>query len=154
MNEKELLLITNLRKNSRATLTKMSKTTNIPISTLYDMLKKTDKIKRHTCIPDFSSLGFGMRAMFLVSIVPDHKEKLKNYLQQHPNLNGLFKINNGFDFLFEMIYKSMGELEQFNEYLEQHFMLKEKHVHYIIEDITREQFLSDSLHNNLFKLAE
>ena len=43
----------------------MSKRLKIPISTIYDKLKKYDGniIKKHTAILDFEKLGFGIKVM-------------------------------------------------------------------------------------------
>jgi len=82
--DKEQLLVKNLRTNGRATLTEISKNTKIPISSLYDMLKKTDKITRHTCLPDFSKLGYGVKAVFIVKVEVSSKEDFRKFLIKHP----------------------------------------------------------------------
>ena len=58
------------------------------------------------------------------------------------NVNCLYKINNGFDFMAETIFRSMNELEEFLESLDQRFKLVSKQVYFIIEEIAREQFLT------------
>lgn len=141
--KKELLLISTLRKDGRATLTQISKTTRIPISTLFDMLRRNDIIMKNTCIPDFSKLGYGIRAVISVKVPVDVKEEVKNYLLKTPNLNNLYKVNNGFDFICEVIYKNLHDVEQFVEKLEKDFPLEQKQVHYIIDDLAREAFFSD-----------
>jgi len=145
MNEnKELVLVSNLRKNCRETLTKMSRSTGIPVSTLFDMLRKTDKIRKHTCIPYFSKLGYGVKAFMSIAVETDHKSEVKAYLLSHPNLNSLFKINNGFDYMAEIICRSLHDLETISETINEKYNITKKEVHYVIEDIAREEFFSNS----------
>ena len=142
--KKEMLIMSLLRQNSRESLTKMSKLSKIPVSTIYDKLKiHQDKIiKKHTCILDFSKLGFNSRASISIKTTNSKKEELKKYLLKHPNVNTIYKINNGFDFWVECIFRHIKDLESFIEYLELKFNIK-RQVHYIIDDLKREGFMSD-----------
>jgi len=45
--------------------------------------------------------------------------------------------------MIETIFKHIKELEDFIESLEEKFNIKEKQVYYLIEDIKRENFISD-----------
>lgn len=139
--KKELLLISNLRKEGRAQLTKVSRETNIPVSTLFDLLKKVDM--QHTCIPDFKRYGFQVRATITIKVDIVDKDRIREYLLNHPNLNSIWKINNGYDYMIEVIFKEMNELEAFADKLEKNFTLKAKNIYYIIEDISREQFMNN-----------
>jgi DNA-binding Lrp family transcriptional regulator len=144
MNKKEMLIMTLLRINSRESLTSMSKLTKIPVSTIYDKIKMHQKktIKKHTCILDFSKLGFNSRAALSIKTNSSKKEELKEYLIKHPNVNTIYKINNGFDFWIECIFKNIKDLEDFIEYVEAKFNAK-KQVFYIIDDIKREAFMTN-----------
>jgi len=150
---KEVLMVSNLRNNCRATLTQMSKKTNIPISTLFEMLRRTDKIKKHTCIPDFSKLGYAVKALMMVKVDVNERGEFKEFALAHPNLNSFFKINNGFDYCLEMVYRGLHELEIFSDQMERKFTIKGKQIHYIIEDIAREEFLSDPKKIEVFHLV-
>lgn len=145
IQKKDLQIISNLRANSRQTLTNMSKSTKIPISTIYDRLKANEGklIKRHTCLLDFNRLGFTTRANVLLRVDRSNREDLKEYLEKHRNVNSLYKINNNYDFLFEAVFKQIKELEEFLEQIEDKFKIKSKQVFYIIEDVKRESFLAD-----------
>ena len=144
IKDKELLIMSLLRQNSRETLTKMSKMSHIPSSTIYDKIKTHERglIKKHTCIIDFSKLGFNTRASISLKVGKGKKEGLKDYLIKHPNVNTIYKINNGFDYWIECIFKHIRDLEDFLEHLEDKFGVK-KQVFYIIDDIKREAFMSD-----------
>ena len=145
IQKKDLQIISNLRANSRQTLTNMSRSTNIPISTIYDRLKANNGglIERHTCLLDFNKLGFTTRAKVLLRADKSTREDLKQHLKKHKNINSLSKINNNYDFLFEAVFRQIKELEEFLESLEENYKVKSKQVFYIIEDVKRESFLAE-----------
>lgn len=145
MIKKELLLIPHLRRNSRETLTRLSKKTGIPISTIFDQLKKTDIIAKHTCLLNFNNLGFNTRANIMLKVNRGERELIKDYLAKNNNINTVYKTNNGFDFMIEVIFKHIKDLEDFMEILEEKFSIKSKQVFYIIEDIKREGFMTDPI---------
>jgi DNA-binding Lrp family transcriptional regulator len=143
LKEGDLRLITYLRKNARQTLTEISRKTRIPISTLYDKLRSHEGnvITKHTTLLDFAKLGFTCRANLLLRSSRDDREKLAGYLKAHPAVNNLFKINNGYDYMAETIFTNVKELDDFMDELESKFKLDEKQMHYIIDDIKREEFM-------------
>ena len=145
MNKKELLVITHLRQNARETLTRLSKKTGIPVSTIFDQLKRTDVINKHTCLLNFSNLGFNTRANIMLKVNREDRERVKDYLVKDNNINTVYKTNNGFDFMMEGIFKHIKDLEDFMETLEENFPIKSKQVFYIIDDIKREEFMADPL---------
>ncbi len=142
-NEKELKMLSYLRKNGRERLTKISRQTKMPVSTLFDMLQKTNKIVKNTCLLDFSKLGFSIRANVILKVKPTQRTQLKEFLINYVNLNSLYQINNGYDFMVEVVCQELDELETFLEKIEDDFDIVEKNVYYIIKDIAREQFLSN-----------
>lgn len=144
LTQKELVILANLRQNGRESLTKMSRKTAIPISTIFEKLRLYEQgvIKKHTCILDFAKLGFKTRATILLRVAKDDRDKLKEYLLQHKAVNSFFKINNGFDFLMEAVFQEVGDVESFVERLEGEFKIEGKEVHYIIDDLKKEDFLS------------
>ncbi len=144
LNKKDLLIISNLRRNARETLTNMSKTTHIPISTIYDKLKfhEGGLIKKHTCLLDYNKLGYSTRANVLLRVDKSTRDELKDFLIKHNNVNSVSKINNNYDFMIEMIFREIRELEEFLEKLDDKFKIKSKQVFYVIEDLKREEFLS------------
>lgn len=145
LKKSDILFLTFLRRDARQTLTKISKQTRIPISTLYDKLRQHEKnfVFKHTTLIDFSKLGYNSRAKILLSTLKEERDKLKNFLKEHPSINSLFKINNGYDFLVEGVFENVRELEDFMELLDEKFDLQQKKVFYIIEDLKREEFMAN-----------
>lgn len=125
-------------------LTKLSRKTGIPVSTIFDRLKyhKDGLIKKNTILLDFSLLGFNSKAKVILKVDREDRASIKNLLRVHRNVNSLQRINNGYDFLFEAIFRNMKDLEDFITSLEEKFKILEKHVYYIIDDIKEEEFLS------------
>ena len=143
--KKDLLILTELRTNSRETLTTISKHTSIPISTIFDKIKcyHGNLIKKHTTLIDFSKLGFNARANIMVKVDRDAREEARNFLINHQNVNSIYKISNGFDFLIEGIFKNVKDSEDFLDYFESKFRLEQVEVHYIVEDIKQETFMNN-----------
>tara|TARA_Y100000310_G_scaffold345334_1_gene463879 strand:+ start:1785 stop:2252 length:468 start_codon:yes stop_codon:yes gene_type:complete len=153
MKINDQLIIALLRENSRMTLTKMSKKTSIPVSTLYQRLKsyKEGIVKKHTALVDFNKLGFTARARVLLKVDKKKKEDLRKHLLTSQFTNELHKVNNGYDFMAELIFKSMKELEAYVDTLDEKFSIKEKKTFYIVDEIKEEGFLSKP---DLIKIGE
>ncbi|MFH1400996.1 MAG: Lrp/AsnC family transcriptional regulator [Nanoarchaeota archaeon] len=140
---KDLLLLSNLRRNARATLTDLSAITKVPISTVHDRLKSQRVIRRHTCILDFSALGFTTLATIFLRVRKEDKDGLSAFLLQDFHVNSLFKVNSGYDLMMEGVFRNIKELEDFVERLEDGYRIRSKQVFYIIEELVRERFLGD-----------
>ncbi len=149
--KKEIGLLMELRKDGRQTLTDISKKIGMPVSTIFDKVKanRNQMINRFTCLLDFRKIGFNCRAQIVLRIRKDQKDQkaeMQEYLVRHPNVNSVYKINNGYDFLVETVFRELKELDEFLEKLEEQFRVQEKNVYYIIDDVAREVFMTDQLH--------
>ena len=144
LKKAEIKIITNLREDGRIPLTDLSRKIKLPVSTIHDRLKGiTDAgILKPSAIINFEKIGFSTRAHILLTVDSTEKEALLAYLKEHPNVNSLYKINNGLSLIMECIFKDMPSLENFVEKIEQNFHIKQKQVHYILEELKREEFLS------------
>lgn len=146
IKKNDLAIITNLRTNARETLTNMSRRTRIPVSTIFDRIKVQEDslIKKHTTLLNFEKLGFISRAFVIFGVEKENREGLKEFLLACPNINSVLKINNGFNFMVEFVFRNMVDVENCVEDIEERFDVKHKKVHYIIEDLKREGFLEGS----------
>lgn len=147
MKEKDRLLISYFRQNARTPLTKVSRKTGIPVSTIFDKLRNFEEnlIVKHTSLIDVTKLGFFTRAHVFLKINPQEREKLSLYLKKQENVNNIFRVNNGYDILIEGIFSTVKDLENFLEEMQGKFPSCEKNVFFIIEDIVREKFMSDPM---------
>ncbi len=150
LSEKELLILTHLRKNGRETLTKLSRKTGIPISTLHDKLKGQYHgiIEKYSALVNFNKLGFTCKAYIILRINKTQRPNILDFLLRQESVNSIYKINNGYDFLVEGIFCGIRDLEIFIERLDERFDIRETKVYHVIEDIQREEFLNrpESLH--------
>lgn len=145
MKKTDLLIISSLRQNAREKLTEMSKKTRIPVSTIFDRIKthEINIIKKHTALVDFSKLGYNTRANIILKVKKEDRNDIKEFLMKHSSINSAFKINNGYDFMIEAVFRNIKEVEDFIELLEEKFKIKAKQVFYVIDDLKKEAFLSN-----------
>ncbi len=155
INEKDMLIMAYLRKNSRIKLTKMSRLTKLPVSTIFDRIRchEGELIKAHICLLDFAKLGFHTRANIMFRVHKKDKQAMRDCLENSQNVNSIYKINNGFDFLVEVVFRNISDLEEFMEGLDEKFDIKAKEIHYIIDDIKRESFMSNPDTLGLLKIS-
>ena len=144
-SKKDLLILSYLRQNCRETLTNISKKSGIPVSTLFEKIRRNRDgvIRKHTCLVDFAKLGFNTRAKIVIQASLNHRKDLLDFLLNHKNINSVYKINNGYDYLTEGIFRNMRDLEEFIETLQVKFRTKKQETYFIIDDLKREAFLSD-----------
>lgn len=144
MKEKELKLLAHFRSNARKNLTRISKETGVPISTIFDKLKKYEGsvIKKFTSLLDYQKLGYDVRVKLILKVAKEDRENLRSYLIKNNNINSVFRITEGFDFIAEGIFRNMQEVYDFSRKLEQ-FNIIEKEQYFILEDLKREEFLND-----------
>ncbi len=144
--ESDLLIISNLRRDSRMSLTQMSRDTRIPVSTIFDKIRgfnETGIIRKHTSIVSFDRFGFSTKALIFFSTSRERRDELRDILTRDSNVNNLFKLNNGWDFVAEVIFPGFKEVEDFLEGIEEKVSLNKKQIFYIIDELKREDFFSD-----------
>jgi DNA-binding Lrp family transcriptional regulator len=124
----------------------MSRETRIPVSTIFDKIrtyKETGLIRKNTAIVSFERFGYNTKALIFFSAQREDKSKLAQILQNNPNVNSLLKINSGWDLMAEVIFPNYKEIEDFLETIEEQVTLKDKKVFYIIDELKKEEFLSN-----------
>lgn len=147
---KDILLMTYFRRNARENLTQISRWTSIPVSTIFDKLREFERglIQRHTTLIDFRKLGFDIRIDILFKVAKESREEFKEFLINNENVNSIYRINSGYDYLVEGIFRDMSDLQRFMELLER-FKIEAKQELFILEDIKRESFLTEEMHAKL-----
>ncbi|MBW2994956.1 Lrp/AsnC family transcriptional regulator [Candidatus Woesearchaeota archaeon] len=144
VKQKYIVVFSYLRQNARDKLTKISKKTGIPVTTIHDqIMHKEGFVKKYTALLDFEKLGFNARLLMALAVAPEDKNKLREFLLKNYQVNSLYSINNGYDFLAEGVFKQIKEAEKFIENLEQGFQIKNKQVHYITDELKTETFMSN-----------
>ena len=146
LDEKELKILVMLRQNARATLTEISRETDIPVSTVFDKLKKMEKKFhiRHTSLIDFSRLGKAIQVNF--SVKSDEQiNEIISFLVENPNVNSVYRTNSGTSIYLECIFQNMMEFYKFSDKLAK-YKITEKSEYHIIEEIKKEEFLTKEHH--------
>ena len=140
---KDYLLLSHFRANARNSLTRISKKTNIPVSTIFDRLKdyEQDVITKHTSLLDFKRLGFDVKTQVLFRIEHGLRDDFQSFLSRHPRVNSIYRVNNGFDFLVEAIFVDMNDLDRFFEEAKLKGAL-DRQEFFVLEDLMREAFLA------------
>ncbi|MCK4670591.1 MAG: Lrp/AsnC family transcriptional regulator [Nanoarchaeota archaeon] len=150
LKRKDVEILVYLRQNCREKLTNIAKWLDRPASTIYEKMHNNNGvIQRNVCLIDFKKLGFLTKVKFIIRAWKNDKENVRDYLAAHPNINSLYKINNGYDFLAEGIFEHLRDVEEFREKLETKFKIRENKLYYVIQDIKREEFLSTPKHIEL-----
>ncbi len=140
--ERDHALFRALRKNGRATLTALSKRTQVPVSTIYERLRQHYGIiiKRYTVLLDFHKLGYSVHMHFILKAEKKQKHKLLDFLEKDDAVNTVYKINNGFDFICEAFFVNIQEAENFIEILEEKYVVRKLQSFYILEEVKKEEF--------------
>ena len=140
----ELLIISCLRQNSRQALKELSRQTKIPISTIYEKIKRNNDnlVRKYTAVVDFNKLGFGTRAHIAFKVDAKSKDELAEHLGKSLHINSLYRINNGYDFMVEAVFRHLKELEDFLEHINEHYRIKETKVFHIIDELKKEEFMA------------
>jgi DNA-binding Lrp family transcriptional regulator len=143
VTRKDVLLCSRLRENGRETLTRMSRKTGIPVSTLYDRMQvhKGGLIKGFTSLIDFTALGYAVRANLLVKANYYDREKIRVFLEGAYCANTVQQLNNAYDFIAECVFRSIDELEAFKNRLYDAGTIERLDVFIVVEDVKREAFL-------------
>ncbi|NIA03841.1 MAG: hypothetical protein GWP09_00640 [Nitrospiraceae bacterium] len=152
MKEKDKLLFCHLRNNDRLPLTILSRRIKIPVSTLYDRIKANEKnqvILRHTTLINFSKIGFPIKAFIEINVTHDKETPFINYLKKHQNINNAYKINNKYNYIIEGVFKNLQSTDTFINELEDKFNITDREIHFIINDIVRENFLTNQDYLNI-----
>ncbi|MBW2987905.1 Lrp/AsnC family transcriptional regulator [Candidatus Woesearchaeota archaeon] len=145
LSKRDLSILSNLRKNSRLKLTTMSKLTHIPTSTIFDRMRVHEQrvIKRYTSLLNYEKLGYEIRANILIKASQECKLKLSDYLKSNPYVNSLFKLNNEYDFIVDVVFRNRRAMEGFLARIKEGFQLEVIEVLPVVEEVKREGFLAE-----------
>lgn len=138
-------------------LTDMSKQTRIPVSSIFDIIRNFERkgiIKKHTTLVKFESFGYRTKAFISFAVHKKHRQEMLELLNNHRNVNSLYKINNGWDFMAETLFPGVKEIEEFLEDIEEKVPVKKKNVFYIIDELRKEAFMANPGTAELLRVDE
>ncbi len=145
MKIRDLLIVSYLRQDARMKLTDLSRATKIPVATLFDKIKiyQGSLIRKNTALVRFERFGYQAKAMVVFSARKKDRQKLFELLNKNTNVNSLFRVNNEWDYMAEVIFPGVKEVEDFLEDIEEQVKLKNKKIFYVIDEIKKEEFLAN-----------
>jgi DNA-binding Lrp family transcriptional regulator len=142
--DNSMLVLSCLRKNAREKLKEVSRKTKIPVSTIFEAVKKNSRlVQKYTTLVDFNKFGFSVKANMILRVHKDNRELLRSFLEKHQNVNSVYRINNGYDFMIEAVFRNIAGFEEFREQINDRFRIKDLKVFHVVEDIKRESFMSE-----------
>jgi len=141
-------IISHLRMDARKPIPVISKEVGAPSSTIYEKIKRQYKglFKRHVTLVNFQNLGYHTIVHFAISCKEGDRLELKRYLLDEPRINTLHRVNFGWDYLAEGIFKNFAEAEDFKTLLRGKFSPKTLECFNVVEELKKEQFLTKPEH--------
>ena len=131
-----------LRLNCRIKPKEMSALTDLPLSTVYEKMTNTGLlVTRFTCLLNHDAFGNTVHAFAVLKVAPKDRFALQKELEICNNVNLLWRINNGSDFVAEFIFPNLFTFEAYKESLESQFAIRNIVLHFMIDEIKRETFI-------------
>ena len=114
MDDVDLAILRSLIKNSRITISQMSKEIDIPDATISNRLKKleTDVIKRYTLIPDWQKVGLEITSIIIIQTESERHELVKEELSRLKEVSEVYSVSGEYDILIKVWVKSIEDLNQ------------------------------------------
>ena len=146
INKKNLILLNHLREDSRIALSVISRSTNIPTSTLYDLLRelRSGLIVKSTVLLDYAKLGLHTRTQVVLRVESGDKERLIKHLFFHSQVNNVYKTTGSWDLIIETVHKNNKEFASFLEDLSRKYKVTDKQVLFLVEEVKKEGFTLNS----------
>ena len=141
ISKKDIEILSYMRDNARKKVTEISRQLKIPVTTIYDKIRSHNKrgiIKRNVSLLDYSKLGYNANAIISLKGSKEKQEDLKEFLEKHHNVNSLYLVNFGSEFIVEVVFKEMIKLQEFVETTEEMFQVVNRATLNIVNEIKKE----------------
>jgi Lrp/AsnC family transcriptional regulator for asnA, asnC and gidA len=114
MDDIDSEIIRSLVRNSRITLSQMSKEIDVPDATISNRLKKLEKsvIKQYTLIVDPDKLGLKVTAIIIIQTESEKHENVKNELSKLEEVSEVYSVSGEYDILIKVWARSIEELNE------------------------------------------
>ena len=114
MDDVDLAILRSLIKNSRITISQMSKEIDIPDATISNRLKKLEKsvIKRYTLIPDWQKIGLEITSIIIIQTESEKHELVKVELSRLKEVSEVYSVSGEYDILIKVWVKSIEDLNR------------------------------------------
>lgn len=114
MDDIDTAILRSLIKNSRITISQMSKEIDVPDATISNRLKKLedDVIKRYTMIFDWQKVGLEITAMIIIQTESEKHESVKEELSRLEEVSEVYSVSGEYDILIKVWVPGIEELNQ------------------------------------------
>ncbi|MEM0342661.1 MAG: Lrp/AsnC family transcriptional regulator [Thermoplasmata archaeon] len=116
LDEKDILILEELMKDSRKTTKAIARELDMPRATVHDRIVKMEErgvIRKYTAVPDYAQLGLGVTAFVLVQFEPEKGVSQRDTAEEIALLDGIFEvhmISGEYDMLLKVRGASMEEI--------------------------------------------
>ena len=145
---KDMEILACLRRDARQPLKSMSKQVNLPISTVYDRIKKLESnglIETYTILINYKKMQHPIKATIFLKANNEDRQRIEDMVFGSIYTNTLIKLTGDeYNYLLESIFPSMDALATFVEKLGTSFNLEKHKVYYVINEIKRESFMKNA----------
>ena len=114
MDDLDTDILRSLIKNSRITLSQMSKEIDVPDATISNRLKKLeeDVIKRYTVILDWQKIGLDITTIIIIQTESEKHEYVKEELSKLEEVSEVYSVSGEYDILIKVWVSDIEELNQ------------------------------------------
>ncbi|MDI6724122.1 MAG: Lrp/AsnC family transcriptional regulator [Methanobacterium sp.] len=112
MDDVDLAILRSLIKNSRITISQMSKEIDVPDATISNRLKKleVDLIRRYTMILDWQKLGLKITSIIIIQTESEKHESVKEELSRLEEVSEVYSVSGEYDILIKVWVPGIEEL--------------------------------------------
>lgn len=114
MDDIDSEIIRSLVRNSRITLSQMSKEIDVPDATISNRLKKLEKtvIRQYTLIVDPDKIGLKVTAIIIIQTESEKHENVKDELSKLQEVSEVYSVSGEYDILIKVWAHSIEELNE------------------------------------------
>jgi Lrp/AsnC family transcriptional regulator for asnA, asnC and gidA len=114
MDDLDADILRSLIKNSRITLSQMSKEIDAPDATISNRLKKLEKdvIKRYTVILDWEKIGLDITTIIIIQTESEKHESVKEELSKLEEVSEVYSVSGEYDILIKVWVQNIEELNK------------------------------------------
>jgi len=114
MDEVDTAILRSLIKNSRISLSQMSKEIDVPDATISNRLKKLENevIKRYTVILDWQKIGLDITTIIIIQTESELHESVKEELSKLDEVSEVYSVSGEYDILIKVWVPNIEELNK------------------------------------------
>jgi DNA-binding Lrp family transcriptional regulator len=114
MDDVDTAILRSLIKNSRISLSQMSKEIDVPDATISNRLKKLENevIKRYTVILDWQKIGLDITTIIIIQTESEKHESVKEELSKLNEVSEVYSVSGEYDILIKVWVRNIEELNK------------------------------------------